>query len=121
MRFIAKSGHDPMRWYTLATLEAPNRREPFVDFAQYLHDISDWQACLLATSRALQITEKQMEYLCEAEAWGARPHDLASIALWRLEQYPEAVNQCQKALEYDPANERLQGNLKMMLFTAEID
>jgi glycosyltransferase involved in cell wall biosynthesis len=114
MRFIAKSGHDPLRWYTMATLESPDRREPWVDLAQHCHDIKDWDGCLLATRRALAITEKAMEYLCEAEAWGSRPHDLASVALWNLGRKSEAIGQCGLALEAEPDNQRIQGNLEMM-------
>jgi hypothetical protein len=114
MRFLGKMGHDPMRWYTLATLESPDRREPWVDLAQYLHDQRDWDGCLLATKRALSIREKAMEYLCEAEAWGARPHDLASIALWHLGRRLEAVEQCRVALGIEPNDSRIQGNLTMM-------
>ena len=118
MRFIAKMGCEPMRWYTLATLESPDRREPWVDLAQYLHDIRDWEGCLLATKRALSISEKAMEYLCEAEAWGARPYDLASIALWNLGRRLEAIEQCRLALEIEPNDSRLQGNLTMMSSTS---
>lgn len=115
MRFIAKMGCESMRWHTLATLESPDRREPWVDLAQHLHDIKDWEGCLLATKRALAITEKAMEYLCEAEAWGSRPHDLASVAFWNLGRKPEAIEQCRVALEAEPDNQRIQGNLAMML------
>lgn len=118
MRFIAKMGYEPMRWYTLATLESPDRREPWVDLAQYLHDIKDWEGSLLAANRALSIKEKALEYLCEAEAWGSRPHDLASIALWNLGRREEALVRCREAIEFEPNNPRLLGNLEMMSGTA---
>jgi glycosyltransferase involved in cell wall biosynthesis len=110
MRFIAKSGHDSMRWYTMATLESPDRREPWVDLAQHCHDLKDWDGCSLAAKRALAITEKQMEYLCEAEAWGARPHDLLSIALWHLGRGADARAQCELALSLSPDDARIRAN-----------
>lgn len=115
MRFIAKTGHDSHRWYTMATLESPDRREPWVDLAQYLHNERDWEGCLLATNRALAITERQMEYLCEAEAWGARPHDLASIALWHLGRTAEALKACETAIIHDPGDGRLRSNRELLL------
>lgn len=115
MRFIAKTGHDPIRWFTMATLESPDRREPWVDLAQYLHNQRDWEGCLLAANRALAINERQMEYLCEAEAWGARPHDLASIALWHLGRLSEALSACESAIALDPGDGRLRGNREFLL------
>lgn len=114
MRFIAKSGHDPLRWYTMATLESPDRREPWVDLAQYCHDVRDWEGCGLAANRALAIREKQMEYLCEAEAWGARPHDLLSIALWNLGRREEALAHCEIALSLSPDDSRIRGNRELL-------
>jgi len=114
MRFIAKTGHDSHRWYTMATLESPDRREPWVDLAQYLHNERDWEGCLLAANRALAITERQMEYLCEAEAWGARPHDLASIALWHLGRTADALNACEIAITHDPGDGRLRSNRELL-------
>lgn len=110
MRYIAKMGHDSYRWYTMATLESPDRREPWTDLAQYLHDIRDWEGCLLAAHRALAILEKPLEYLCEADAWGSRPHDLASVALYHLGRIGESVEACERALEFEPGSERLRAN-----------
>lgn len=115
MRFIAKTGHDSHRWYTMATLESPDRREPWVDLAQYLHNQRDWEGCLLACNRALAITERQMEYLCEAEAWGARPHDLRSIALWHLGRPHDSLKECEMAISLDPQDGRLRGNREALL------
>jgi len=115
MRYIAKMGHDPHRWFTLATLESPDRREPWVDLAQYHHNQRDWEACLMTANRALAIRERPMEYLCEPEAWGARPHDLASIALWHLGRHPEALEACETAIAHDPGDGRLRSNREFFL------
>lgn len=111
MRYLGKMGHEPERWYTLATLEAPDRREPWCDLAQYAHDIKDWRRCRYAAERALEITEQQLEYLCEADAWGARPHDLLSIALYHCGEIAGATQQCETALSIAPHDARIAANL----------
>ncbi len=47
-----------------------------------------------------------MEYLCEAEAWGYTPHDMAAIAAYNLGMYQEAVNHAKDALELSPPEEK---------------
>jgi glycosyltransferase involved in cell wall biosynthesis len=62
MRYIAKCGVEPEKWFTLATLEAPNRREPWIDLGNYAYKQHDWRQVVRCCERALQITEKPLEY-----------------------------------------------------------
>jgi hypothetical protein len=65
--------------------------------------------------RALQITEKPLEYLCEADAWGALPYDLATIAAWNLGFKQDALAYSAQALNFSPNDARLKGNHEMIL------
>lgn len=121
MRYIAKCGVDPDKWFGLATLEAPDRREPWVDYAFYAYTQQDWNQVIRCANRALDIQEKPLEYLCEAEPWGSLPHDLLSVAYWNLGKTDQAISCAENALEIDPDNERIRSNYAMMLGTINAD
>jgi len=112
MRYLAQLLPDQAeRWLLRATGEAPHRREPWVDLAQHYHNHKRWPLCLAAALRALEVTEQPLEYLCEPDAWGARPHDLAAIAAHWMGNGELARFHGTKAVEIEPTNERLVGNL----------
>ena len=114
MRFIGKSlPAEAEHWFRRAIEQAPGRREPFVDLAKLYYGRQDWQQCLEAAESALAITEKPLEYLCEAESWGAAPWDYAGIAAYNLGQYDKAAQYARNALEIQPDDERLKNNVVM--------
>jgi glycosyltransferase involved in cell wall biosynthesis len=121
MRYRAKCGTNAEYWFTLATLEAPDRREPWIDLANYAYKQKDWSQVIRCCTRALTITEKPLEYLCDADAWGSLPHDLMSVALFNVGQINEAITHLTKALEFEPDNERLLGNMVLMVGTINQD
>jgi hypothetical protein len=61
---------------------------------------------------ALQITEKPMDYLCEADAWGWLPHDLMAISCHHLGDTDEAFFYGSQAVALNFTDQRLQANLK---------
>lgn len=112
MRYLAKlEPQDREGWLLRAVAEAPERREPWVDLAQYYYEHKRWSSCLAAAQRALEITVKPLEYLCEEFAWGALPFDLAAIAAYNLGLRDEAATYGAHALELAPNDERLRTNL----------
>jgi tetratricopeptide (TPR) repeat protein len=113
MRFIAKSlPAEAEIWLRKAIDQAPGRREPWVDLAKVYYDRKDWANSLECAKEALAIKEKPLEYLCEAEAWGAAPHDYAAIACYNLGMYEDALAYAEAAAEIDPLDERLKSNVK---------
>jgi Flp pilus assembly protein TadD len=114
MRYMGRVTGDRETWTLKACAEAPNRREPWVDLAQMYYEKKDWPGCYYAANRALSITEKPLEYLCEENAWGAAPHDLAGISAWYIGLREEAVVHAQNALNKSPDDPRLVANLKLM-------
>jgi len=114
MRYLAKCSEGVEReyWYKKAAEEAPERREALIDLAQMYFDERRWKECLETAERALSITERPMEYLVEARAWGYLPYDLAAISSYHLMRPEKALEYGTKALELDPTNERLQTNLE---------
>lgn len=114
MRYLGKVTGDQESWMIKACAEAPNRREPWVDLANLYYQQRRWEQCLSACIRALEITEKPLEYLCEESAWGSLPYDLAGIASWNMGMHEKALMYTTKALEVDPNNKRISENLKML-------
>ena len=111
MRYIAKCLPDEAEyWLKKAIDEAPGRREALVDLAKHYYNTKDWENSLKYAEKALEITEKPLEYLCEAEAWGEAPWDYAAIATYNLKIYDKAFTYSKKALEINPKDERLVKN-----------
>lgn len=112
MRYLAVCEPDKrLGWLNKAVEAAPGRREPLVDLARYYYDNEMWQMCKDACDQALLVTEKPMDYLCEAEAWGWLPHDLKAISEYNLGNFEEAVKSGKMAYNINP-EERLLANLE---------
>ena len=120
MRLLGKCyaaiGNDSeaMKWHQLATMELPTSREPWVDLAMHCYNKSLWDTCFYAARQALNITNKELVYTMDPNAWGELPYDLASIAAWNLGFKDLAAQYCQKAVEFNPSDTRLVNNLLRM-------
>jgi glycosyltransferase involved in cell wall biosynthesis len=89
----------------------PCRRETFVMLAQHYHGEKNWRACLQFAETALNIREKPLDYLCEADAWGWLPYDLAAVASYWLGDRQTARLYGERASELAPDDDRLRANL----------
>jgi Tfp pilus assembly protein PilF len=111
-RYLAKMRPDSAEHHLYkAIAEDPSRRESWVALASVYYDKKDWVACRHACAMALRITEKPLDYLCEAEAWGWLPHDLMAISCHHLGDTDEAFFHGSEALALNPKDARLQANL----------
>lgn len=99
-------------WLERATEECPDRREAWVDLAQYGHNTGDWELCLKSATRALAIKNRPLEYLTEDFAWGSLPHDLAAIAAYKLGYFHEAKHHGMEAIKLSPYEDRLVDNYR---------
>jgi len=116
MRYLARIQPDrKMHWLERARLEAPHRREIWLDIAEHLHSAGDWQNLFWACANGLQKTRRTNSYLDDSHCWGSRLHDLGAIAAWRLNVMELAVDWGRAALDLEPANGRLQSNLDFFL------
>lgn len=101
-------------WLLRAVREAPEQREALVELGQLMHDQGRWAECERCCRQALAIVERDLNYTTSAEAWGARPYDLLSLACWRQGRGKEAARWAEKALALEPGNGRLRKNLEIM-------
>jgi glycosyltransferase involved in cell wall biosynthesis len=110
-RLLAKcKPEEAEHWLLSAASEAPDRREAWVDLAEMYYQKSMWMECYSSAMRALSIIEKPLEYICDAEAWGHKPHDLAAISSYKLGM-EECILHGHNALTISPDDERLQKNM----------
>jgi len=105
---------DAVKWYRLATAEAPGTREPWVDLAMNAYRHHQWDECYFSAIQALKITDKQAVYTMDPSVWTEKPYDLASIAAWNLGMKEKAREFCREALKFNPNDARLVQNLAMM-------
>jgi len=111
-RYLAKMVPQSAEYHLYCAIaESPSRRESWVDLAMYYHQQRNWLQVRNAASTALAITEKPLDYLCEAEAWGWLPHDLMAIASHHLGDSDEAFHHGSIAVALNPDDERLKTNL----------
>ena len=68
-----------------------------------------------AVKKCLAITDRQYVYTSDPKSWTELPYDIGSIAAWKLGLLDEAVLLIKKAIEYNPLDERLSNNLKLIL------
>jgi len=114
MRYISKIMQeftDKEAWLKKAINEAPDRREPYVELAKLYYENNRWFDCLDVAEKAIEITEKPLEYLCEEFAWGYAPWDYAAIAAHNLGLSDKAIQYGTKAVELSPNDIRLSTNL----------
>jgi len=116
MRYLARLQPErKLYWLDRARLEAPHRREIWLDLAEELHYQQDWAGLLWAASNGIEKTRHTGSYLDDGNCWGFRLFDLGAIACWNLNVMDKAVEWGEKALALDPANERLKSNLGFFL------
>lgn len=121
MRYMARchkakgDWYNALLWQRRAVAEAPNTREPWVELARTNYELGRWADCYSNATAALEIENKPNVYICEPEAWGEQPHDLAAIAAYRLGMLEKAVEHGTEAARLAPNDERIQINLKHYL------
>ena len=116
MRYIARcyerkgDAGEAERWLLRACAEAPRLREPWMDLALLAYGKRDWHAVIFAVARTLRIAENDGGYMTDAANYGARPYDLLSLAYYYTGDKKSALSAVDKALTYEPFNERLKQN-----------
>ncbi len=116
MRYLARTQPErKMLWLERARLEAPHRREIWLDIAEQLHSQADWRNLFWACSQGLDNTRRTNSYLDDGGCWGFRLYDLGAIAAWRLGLMELAAEWGRRALDLEPGDGRLRSNLDCYL------
>jgi tetratricopeptide (TPR) repeat protein len=102
-------------WMLHATEEEPGTRDLWCCLAQLFFDLKEWGNCADAAAKALTITERGKIYMSEARAWGSWPYHLLSVTQWHLGLKENAIKNGSIALQLDPENNILKGNLNLYM------
>jgi glycosyltransferase involved in cell wall biosynthesis len=114
MRYLARvQPGKKMLWLDKARVEAPHRRETWLDLAEEFRSQEDWLNLFWACTNGIEKTYRTGSYLDDGDCWGFRLFDLGAIACWNLAVMDRAVEWGRKALYLDPGNQRLQDNLDL--------
>jgi tetratricopeptide (TPR) repeat protein len=103
-----------LKWARLSIAECPDMREPWLNLSRICYQQKLWMESYSAAMGALAITHKREIYMAEAESWGDRPYDYASIAAWNLGLKTEALELCKNAVALNPLDKRLLNNLMLI-------
>ena len=120
MRFIARSYKalgrikEARMWLDLAKRETPYLREPFVESAFLEYENGNFNEAIKNIEIALEIEKPYKNYINEPFCYDQTIYDILSISLFEVNRKSEAIYYLKKALAYDPDNERLKNNLKIM-------
>ncbi len=117
MRYLAKIAaergqrDEQTRWLLRACAEAPDEREPWVELAQAYYAQQNHDGSLFAAMQALRIPTRPRSYITEEFAWGAAPHDLASVSSWYAGGKMTSLHHALVAAHLCPTDQRLRDNI----------
>lgn len=112
LRYLAKCDPKNAVEYLEKALAQGERRETLVELSKHYYESSQWEQCKQYALRAIAITEKPLDYLCEAFAWSDAPFDLVAISEFNLGNYESAVEYGYMAVDMNKTDERLKNNLR---------
>ncbi|MBV8401586.1 MAG: hypothetical protein JOZ17_23115 [Acetobacteraceae bacterium] len=116
MRYLARMEADKrMFWLDKARLEAPHRRETWLDLAEEVHGRAEWLDLFWACINGIEKTWRTGSYLDDDGCWGARLFELGAAACWHLGVMDRAAEWGKKAADLDPGNQRLQDKLDFFI------
>ena len=98
--------------YLIAANMMNNVREPMLFLTQFYYEQQRWYACVDAGLRTLAIDYTKGAWYEDSRNYKEKPHDYLSIAYWNIGDIEKGRYHIEKALEYDPNNERLHSNYK---------
>lgn len=120
MRFIARAYNalndraEAESFFYRAAAEAPYLREPWIELASQVYGNGDLEGTLYFALKALSIAVRPKTYITEPAAWGALPYDYASLGYFYTGRPVEALKMIDRALEYEPENERFINNKRLI-------
>jgi tetratricopeptide (TPR) repeat protein len=115
MLYISKCVADPVearQWVSMSIRETPDRREGYVRMALLCYHSGEYREALNYAERAIAITDRPLQYMCEEWAWNWELWDVAAISAWCIGEKEKAVQYGEIALDLGPHVPRLHENMK---------
>ncbi len=97
-----------------ATVTAPDRREVWLEVANYCYSKQNWINLMWACLNGLNNSRNQGSYLDKPESWGPQLLDLGSLAAFHLGWNDKAIDLVTEAITMSPNDQRLINNMQFM-------
>ena len=120
MRFIARSYiklnrfEEAKMWLDKAIKETPYLRDPYIERALLEYRLENYVDVYQYCLKALEIKEHTKCYIHEVFSWDGTVYDLLSVSSYSLGKYEESLLYIKEALKFNPDDERLQSNKKII-------
>lgn len=120
MRFISRSYkalgriEEARLWLSKSREETPYLREPYVESGMLEYENENYSDAIFYLQTALKINTKYKNYINEPFCYDGTIYDLLSICHFNLGKVAEGLYYLDEAIKYDPKNERLLNNKKIM-------
>jgi hypothetical protein len=120
MRYVARSCAalermpEAKAWLLRACAEAPEMREPWIEFAKHCMGQRDWLGGVWAAQQALAIKSPPKGVMYDARAWNLAPYDTGSVCAYYAELRDLSRAWLTKALELAPDDPRIQANRRFI-------
>lgn len=120
MRFIARSYKNLKRyeeskmWLKKAIEEAPYLRDPYVEMGILMYELNEYEETIKYLNDALKIKIHPKSYINEQFSFDSTIYDLLSIAYFYTGDRENSIINVNKALQYNPNDERLKNNKKII-------
>lgn len=116
LRYIAESYYNlndlenAEKYFKLAIAETPASREPYYKLGLFYYFCNRFLDAIVAIESMQNITERELNYISNPECWDWHIDDLMSLCYHEIGNTPKAFWHCQRALNANPNNSRLQSN-----------
>jgi glycosyltransferase involved in cell wall biosynthesis len=109
--YILLNDYDQVeKWFSISFADS-NEKENWYEYANYYYKLQNWEKCLEASKRCINIKERRTGFTFDKNAWGEMPYDFAALSCYHLEKYKEAIEYGEQAIVQSPHDERLYTNL----------
>lgn len=107
MQMPAEAEH----WFKQAT-DHSGERESWFRLTEFYYNNQRWEECYFSAVKCININQRRDGFTYDPAAWGHLPYDYAAIAAHNIGFKTKAVEYGRRALESNPADERLKKNLE---------
>lgn len=120
LRFISrcykykKDYNEAIKYSCIAISECPYIREPYYELASIYYELKDYSRCKLYLELALLIKGNNKIYINDPNCYNGTIEDILSICYYYLGDYITSLKYINKALKYNPDNDRLKGNKELI-------
>jgi len=102
------------KYLLLSILECSNMRESYFQLATFYYEQKDYLKSAFIFEEMLKIKNKELNYISSPVCWGSIPYDYLSLCYFELKKYDKSFYYISQALNFEPNNERLKNNKKII-------